>query len=127
MCFKLYAQGNLGVACKPCCSNGNGRNVNDHLALTISRMKTSRTNKVYPDIDHDSMTKTSKFIRFLLRVCFLVITQKDNKISFSKCKTAVYISLTISWLFIIPIVSSTIGADRVTDSFNKEVKHGMSR
>ena len=73
------------------------------------------------------MTKTSKFIRFLMRICFLVIKQKDDKISFSKYKTAVYISLTIGWLFIIPIVSFAIGADRVSERFNKEVIHGVSR
>ena len=57
----------------------------------------------------------------------MVIKQKDDKISFSKYKTAVYISLTIGWLFIIPIVSFAIGADRVSERFNKEVIHGVSR
>ena len=86
-------------------------------------MKTSRVSKVYPNLDDGSMTKTSKFIHFLIRICFLSVTQDNNKISFNKCKTCIYIFATISWLMIIAIVSFTAGLNEITETYNKEVIH----
>ena len=83
-------------------------------------MKTLRANKVYPDKDYVSMTKTSKFILFLLQICFLSIKQKEDKISFSKCKTFVYILASIGWYLIIAIVSLMTGAVEVTELYNAE-------
>ena len=86
-------------------------------------MKTSRVSKVYPNLDDGSMTKTSKFIHFLIRICFLSVTQNNNKISFNKCKAFIYIFATISWLMIIAIVSFTAGLNEITETYNKEVIH----
>ena len=90
-------------------------------------MKTSRINKVYPNFDDVSMTKTSKFIRFLLRICFLAVTQKDDKILFSKYKTLIYIFLTIGWLMVIAIVTYIIGANGVMETYYKEVGNTIAR
>ena len=84
-------------------------------------MKTSKVSKVYPNYDDGVMTKTSNFIHFLLRICFLSVTQKDDRISFSKCKTSIYISLNIIWLIINTIVTFMTDANKVTEAFNKEV------
>ena len=86
-------------------------------------MKTSRVNKVYPNFDDVSLTKTSKFIHFLTRICFLAVTQKDGKILLSKCKVSIYIFLTTCWLMVIAIVSFMIGAKGVADTSNLEVIH----
>ena len=84
-------------------------------------MKTSRVSKVYPNFVNGSMTKTSKFIHFLIRICFLSVTQKNNKISFNKYKICIYILVTICWLIIIAIVSFIIGFNELTETYNKEV------
>ena len=122
MYLKLFAHGYLGVAYKSCCNKwvSGTRNVHDHLMWTFSRMKTSRVHKVYPDFEDVSMTKTSKFIHFLLRICFLAVIQKDDKILFSKYKTSIYIFLTFCWLMVIAIVSFLIGANGVMETYNKE-------
>ena len=73
------------------------------------------------------MTKTSKFIHFLLRICFLAVTQKDDKILFSKYKTLIYIFLTIGWLMVIAIVTYIIGANGVMETYNKEVGNTIAR
>ena len=83
-------------------------------------MKTLRANKVYPDKDYVSMTKTSKFILFLLQICFISIKQKGDKIYFSKCKTFVYFLASIGWYLIILIVSLITGAVEVTEKYNAE-------
>ena len=83
-------------------------------------MRTLRANKVYPDKDYVSMTKTSKFILFLLQICFISVKQKEDKISFSKCKTFVYILACIGWFLIIAIVSLMTGAVEVTELYNAE-------
>ena len=95
--------------------------VNDHLTCTLLRMKTSRVTKVYPNFDDGSMSKTSKFIHFLISICFLSLTQKDDKILFSKCKTCIYILMTICWFSIISMVTFMTGVDGVTAAYNKEV------
>ncbi len=84
-------------------------------------MKTSRVNKVYSNFNDASMTKTSRFIHFLLRICFLAVTQKDDKILFSKYKTSIYIFLTICWLMVIATVTFMTGAQGVAETYNKEV------
>ena len=71
-------------------------------------------------MDYGSMTKTSKFIQFLLKICFLSVTQREDKISLSKCKTFIYISASIGWFLIIGIVSVIIGADELTELYNAE-------
>ena len=83
-------------------------------------MKTSKVSKVYPNSD-GSMTKTSNFMHFLSKICFLSITQKDDRISFSKCKTLIYIFLNMFWLIICTMVAFMTGANEVSEAFNKEV------
>ena len=83
-------------------------------------MKTSRVNVVNPTFD-ESMTKTSKFIRLLSRVCFLTVIQKDDKILFSKFKTCIYFLVNICWFFVIATVSIKIDAVGVQETYNKEV------
>ena len=57
----------------------------------------------------------------------MAVTQKDDKILFSKYKTLIYIFLTIGWLMVIAIVTYIIGANGVMETYYNEVGNTIAR
>ena len=70
------------------------------------------------------MTKASMFVRFLIKICFIPVTVKNEKIVFKifSCKTFIFIAFCIAFNIIQNIVSQILVGEENFDQFLNEVR-----
>ena len=91
--------------------------------LEILRLTIMKISSINGQVEQGSetTTKTSFFIRFLIRICYLAVSLNDDKITFNFCKTIVYIILNICWILILPFVQQMLGLIDIGAQFMEEV------
>ena len=86
------------------------------------KLETSAKQKVSMKIATEGysrpMSKTSSFLRFLVKICFITIKKSNDRIKFSFTKAFLYLIGSYGWLVAGVTISDALGLD---DKFNFEV------
>lgn len=81
-------------------------------------------NKYFASHEDDKMTKTSKFVRFLIKIRFIPVTVKNEKIVFKifSCNTFLFFICSFVWIIVQQILMQIlIGNDKFTQYFNEVI------
>ena len=85
-------------------------------------MEVTPNTKYFTDHEDDKMTKTSIFVRVLIKICFIPVTVKNDQIVFKilSCKTFVFFACSIIWSILVNMTSQIlIGPDKFDQYFNE--------
>ena len=86
-------------------------------------MEVTPNTKYFTDHEDDKMTKASMLVRFLIKICFIPVTVKNEKIVFKifSCKTLILLAFCIAFNIIQNIVVQILVGEEF-DQFLNEVR-----
>ena len=87
-------------------------------------MEVTPNTKYFANNEDDKMTKASMLVRFLIKICFIPVTVKNEKIVFKifSCKTFIFIAFCIAFNIIQNIAQQILIGEENFDQFLNEVR-----
>lgn len=84
-------------------------------------MEVTPNTKYFTDHEDDKMTKASMLVRFLIKICFIPVTVKNEQIVFKifSCKTFIFITFCIAFNIIQNIASHILIGDKYLQFLNE--------
>ena len=84
-------------------------------------MEVTPNTKYFANHEDDKMTKASMLVRFLIKICFIPVTVKNEQIVFKifSCKTFIFITFCIAFNIIQNIASHILIGDKYLQFLNE--------